>query len=397
MTVQSFSPVENQYREEPVPRVVRQELAFRPTLDWGDYFMDFIDKLQALASRIEKQKDRIETEEATKQAFILPFIQILGYDIWNPDEVVPEFVADVGIKKGEKIDYAILQDGKPIMLIEAKKAGAPLNLSHSSQLFRYFHVVEARVAILTNGVHYQFFTDVDDKNKMDSKPFLELDMLSLKEAAVERVKSMAKESFNVDNLLDAAVELKYTKQIRHILAEQFENPDEEFVKFFGKRVYEGMFTQAVKEQFTELTRKAFRQFVNEQFDDRLSLAFGDRKHASAETEAVEAPPEPAADNDDGKPGVETTEDELQGFMMVKAILAQVVPLDRVVARDTKTYFGVLLDDNNRKPLCRLWLNRSQWYLGVFDAEKNEDRLPIEKLDDIYQHAEKIKAAVEFYD
>ena len=216
--------------------------------------MDFIDKLQALASRIEKQKDRINTEEATKQAFILPFIQLLGYDIWNPDEVIPEFIADVGIKKGEKIDYAICQDGKPIILIEAKRAGGPLDLNHSSQLFRYFHVCEARVAVLTNGIHYQFFTDVDEPNKMDTKPFLELDMLSLKENAVNQVKAMAKESFNVESLLDSAVELKYTKQIRQIFAEQFENPNEEFVKFFGKQVYEGVFTQSIKAvSYTHLT------------------------------------------------------------------------------------------------------------------------------------------------
>ena len=358
--------------------------------------MDFIDKLQALASRIEKQKDRITTEEATKQAFILPFIQILGYDIWNPDEVIPEFVADVGIKKGEKIDYAIMQDGKPIILIEAKKAGAELNLNHSSQLFRYFHVVEARVAVLTNGLNYQFFTDVDDRNKMDSRPFLELDMLSLKESAVNQVKAMAKESFDVENLLSAAVELKYTKQIKKLLAEQYQSPDEEFVKFFGKQVYDGVFTQGVKEQFTELTRKAFHQFVHEQFDNRLSAAFGERKNTSTEDEAA-VEPAPDQEDDDKKDGIETTEEELQGYMIAKAILAPVVSLDRVAARDTKTYFGVLLDDNNRKPLCRLWFNRSQWYLGVFDSDKNEERIPIEKLDDIYQHAEKIKTAVSYYE
>lgn len=358
--------------------------------------MDFIEKLRALASRIEKQKDKIQTEEATKQAFILPFIQILGYDIWNPDEVVPEFVADVGIKKGEKIDYAILRDDKPIILIECKKAGSDLDLNHSSQLFRYFHVCEARVAVLTNGIAYQFYTDVDNVNKMDSKPFLELDMLNLKDGPVGQVKGLAKESFDVENLLSTAVELKYTKQLKQLFAAQFESPDEEFVKLFAKRVYDGILTPSVKEQFTELTAKAFRQFVSDKFEARLNRAFGDRKSSSPE----ESPEESSEQDDRDTPaddGITTTQDELQGYMIAKAILAPVMDLSRVAYRDTKSYFGILLDNNNRKPLCRLWLNRSQWYLGVFDSERNEERIPIDKLDDLYHHAERIKAAVALYE
>lgn len=351
--------------------------------------MDFIEKLQTLATRIERQREKIQTEEATKQAFVLPFIQILGYDIWNPDEVIPEFVADVGIKKGEKIDYAILRDGKPIILIECKKAGAELDLNHSSQLFRYFHVVEARVAVLTNGIVYQFYTDVDNVNKMDSKPFLELNLLDLREAQANQVKAMAKETFDVEHLLSAAVELKYTKQIKTILAQQYEAPSEEFVKFVGKQVYDGMFTQSVKDQFTELTRKAFQQFVTDKFDERLSRAFGKSELPAAEE--TEGPESSSSD------GIETTEEELQGYMIVKAVLASVVDLRRIASRDTKSYFGVLLDNNNRKPICRLWFNRSQKYLGVFNEEKAEERLPIERLDDIYQHADKLKAAVGYYE
>ncbi len=78
--------------------------------------MDFIDRIRDLSTRIPKQLEHIQTEEATKNALIMPFISALGYNVFDPTEVVPEFTADVGIKKGEKVDYAIHLDGKPIML-----------------------------------------------------------------------------------------------------------------------------------------------------------------------------------------------------------------------------------------------------------------------------------------
>ncbi|MFT6205197.1 MAG: hypothetical protein ACJA1O_002813, partial [Spirosomataceae bacterium] len=143
--------------------------------------MDIHSKLRELAEKVSTLKDRIETEESTKHAFVLPFINILGYDTFNPIEVVPEFTADLGLKKGEKVDYAIFQDDKPILIIECKNWKENLNV-HNSQLFRYFHVTQTRFALLTNGIDYRFYTDLEHPNKMDEKPFLEFNILSLKES-----------------------------------------------------------------------------------------------------------------------------------------------------------------------------------------------------------------------
>ena len=105
--------------------------------------MEFAERLAALALKVKNQREAIQTEEATKNAFIMPFIStILGYDVFNPLEVVPEFTADVGVKKGEKIDYAIMRDGEVQILIECKKSTEPLKIEHASQLFRYFAVTE---------------------------------------------------------------------------------------------------------------------------------------------------------------------------------------------------------------------------------------------------------------
>ena len=111
--------------------------------------MDFKDQIKQVGERVVKLKDQIKTEEATKTALIMPFIQCLGYDVFNPLEVVPEFTADIGIKKGEKVDYAILKDGQPTILIECKWWGENLIL-HDSQLFRYFHTTKAKFGILMN-------------------------------------------------------------------------------------------------------------------------------------------------------------------------------------------------------------------------------------------------------
>lgn len=153
--------------------------------------MDFIDELKQLSARVVKLKDTLDTEEGTKMSLILPFFQILGYDVFNPDEFMPEYTADVGIKKGEKVDYAIMKDGKPLILIECKSVSEELS-KHASQLFRYFGTSEAKFGILTNGVIYKFFTDLDETNKMDLTPFMEFNVLDIKKNTIKELKKISK-------------------------------------------------------------------------------------------------------------------------------------------------------------------------------------------------------------
>jgi hypothetical protein len=359
--------------------------------------MEFTERLIALASKVRQQREVIQTEEATKNAFVMPFIStILGYDVFNPMEVVPEFIADVGVKKGEKIDYAILRDGEVQILIECKKSSEPVKIEHASQLYRYFAVTNARIAVLTNGEVYQFFTDLDAPNRMDAKPFLVLDLNDIDETLIPELRKLTKDVFDLDSIINSAGELKYIGQIKRILATQFKDPEDEWVRFFTTRVYEGAFTQRVREQFTALVGKATKQFLNEQVNDRLKTALGAPNFPTIEREASEheitseaAVEEDLADQD----GIETTLEELEGFQIVKAIACSEVRTHRIVHRDAKSYFAVILDDNNRKPIARLHFNRKQKYLGTFDAQKNETRHPIDALDDIYQHAQAIRDAV----
>ena len=353
--------------------------------------MDLIDKIKDLASRIPKQLDHIQTEEATKNAFVLPFISALGYDVFNPTEVIPEFTADIGIKKGEKVDYAIKKDDDIIILIECKWSGADLHEDHASQLHRYFSATEARFGILTNGVVYEFYSDIDEPNRMDSKPFFTFDILGFQDHQVNELKKFTKAAFSLDDILTTASTLKYTGAIKKILEEELANPSEEFVRFFASQIFDGRLTKSVIEQFTKIVQEARKQFVNEKINERLKSALSANEQPK-EDGGAEDWEEPVADDN----GIVTTEEEIEAYNVVKAILREVVDVKRVAMRDTKSYCGVLLDDNNRKPICRLHFNYSQKYLGLFSGKK-EERIQVESVDDIFKYSDKLKAVINEYD
>ncbi len=365
--------------------------------------LEISERLASLATKVSQQRSSIETEEATKNAFVMPFISlVLGYDVFNPNEVVPEFTTDVGTKKGEKIDYAIVKDDEVQILIECKHIGAPLNVKHASQLFRYFAVANARIAVLTNGDEYQFFTDLDAPNRMDEKPFLVIQLSDLDSSLIPELRKLTKDAFDLDSIISAAEELKYVGELKRVLAAQFSSPDTDWVKFLTARVYAGAFTQKVREQFTGLVEKATKQFLNDRVNDRLKAALGSQSITSDDTsatssEASEHVATASVENAIKNDGIETTLEEIEGFQIVRAIACSEVSPLRIAQRDTKTYFGVLLDDNNRRPIARLWFNTSQKYIGLFDEDKNETRHPIHSLHEIYEHAEQIRATVHYYD
>src|SRR4051812_21808372 len=213
--------------------------------------MDFKDQIKQLGDRVAKMKDMIQTEEATKNAFIMPFIQCLGYDVFDPLEVVPEFIADIGIKKGEKVDYAIMKDGHPIILVECKHWSADLD-PHNSQLFRYFHTTAAKFGILTNGIMYRFYTDLVEANKMDEKPFFEFRIDDMKETQIDKLKEFHKSYFSLDNIINTASELKYMSELRSKIVRDISEPTDDFTRYFAKNVYPGLVTMKVLEQFREL-------------------------------------------------------------------------------------------------------------------------------------------------
>lgn len=356
--------------------------------------MDFKDVIKLHSERVEKLKDNIQTEEATKNALIMPFIQALGYDVFNPFEVIPEYTCDIGTKKGEKIDYAIFQNEEPIILIECKHSSVNLDL-YDNQLLRYYHVSKAKFGILTNGIQYRFYTDLEEANKMDEKPFLEVNLLDIREPQFEELKKFHKSYFNIDNIVNSASELKYTNELKQIILNEINAPSEALVRLFAKQVYSGMVTSKILEQFSSLTKKSFNQVINDIITDKFKSALNVEKEAIQKEDSTNEISEVTVDKSDERQ-IETTVEEQEGFYIVRAILRPHVSIDRVAHRDTLSYFGVLFDDNNRKPICRLYFNGSKKYVSTFDADKKETKHPIDKLDDIYSLSDHLIKSVKNY-
>ena len=336
-------------------------------------------------------KDQIATEEATKNAFIMPMLQILGYDVFNPLEIVPEFTCDIGIKKGEKIDYAVFRDGNPLILIECKHWKQNLNL-HEGQLIRYFQAANVRYGVLTNGIRYRFYSDISKQNILDEKPFFEFDVTDMKENEVEELKKFHKNYYDHDSVAATAIDLKYTAEIKALILKEIADPSEWFVRDVVKNVYDGRATDKVMEQFTALTKKSFGQVISDIITDRLKNAL--REEQTSQPTAV-APTEPIED-EDALP--DPTPEEMEGFYTIRTILREHCDSKRITYNQTQSYFAVLLDSSARKPLARLYFRRGgKKYIEVFDDFKNAERYEYTSINDIYAHTQEMIESIEIYD
>lgn len=354
--------------------------------------MDFKDNIKQLSERVTKLKDQIATEEATKNAFIMPFIQMLGYDVFNPLEVIPEMDCDLVKKKGEKIDYAIMKDGEPVMLFECKHWKQDLNL-HSTQLQKYFVASKARFGVLTNGIIYRFYTDLAKPNIMDDTPFLEVDLENLRDNQIEELKKFHKSYFDIEGILSTANELKYMSELKNQIKQEFTAPSPELVRLFAKRVYDGVVNQKVLDQFTELVKRSLANHINDVMSERLNVAI----------KTTEEKPQTASQNQDTseqvtecKSGIVTTEEELEGFYIVKSILRNFIQAERVTYRDAISYFAIFCDDNNRKPICRLFFNNpNNKKIRIWNGS-DFTKHDIQTLDEIYNYQDELINAIKLY-
>lgn len=348
--------------------------------------MELATKLVELEKRTQQHREVLLTEEAAKTALVMPFIQALGYDVFNPSEVVPEFTADVGLKKGEKVDYAICRDGVISMLIECKPASVELNVKHAAQLFRYFSVTDARVAVLTNGVVYQFYSDIDQPNKMDERPFYTFSLDGVRKTDPTVLERFTRSGFSIDKIVEEAANLKIQSLLREELRREFAEPSEDLIKLMASKVYSGKFTAAVKEKFQGHLTAAIASLIRELVSERLTTALN-----VADPAPASAPSVTEAGNSEER--VATTEDEIAGWRIVQAICSKVVSPKRVGIRDSKSYCAVLLDDNNRRSIARLHFNSpTTRYVGTFSG-KDEQKHLITDLTDIYKLSDAILARV----
>jgi hypothetical protein len=237
-------------------------------------------------------------------------------------------------------------------------------------------VTDARVAVLTNGVVYDFYSDVDKPNKMDEKPFFSFNLENQKPHDLKTLESFRKNSFDVSKIIQEAGNLKIQNLLRKEIEKEFSSPSDEFIRLLASRVHQGNVTQAVKERFSKLVANSLTMFVRDLVNERLASAINASNANGAVEEATDDVPTPEE--------IITTQEELSGFHIVQAISSRVVDPKRVVMRDQQSYCGVLLDDTNRKPIVRMHFNGlTKKYVGTFKG-KDETKHLISEVTQIYQ-------------
>lgn len=351
--------------------------------------MDFIDQIKQFSKKAANIKETLQTEEATKMSLIVPFFKMLGYDVFNPDEFVPEYTADVGIKKGEKVDYAIIQDGQPIILIEAKWCGENLD-RHSSQLFRYFGTTKAKFAVLTNGIVYKFFTDLEEPNKMDEKPFLEIDILNPKETKIAELKKFHKSNFNLEEIFSTASELKYSNEFKNILSQELQNPTDDFIRFFLNKTYSGRLTQNVVDKFKPILKKSLNNYISELMNEKIKAALGTDDEKSKATDNIPDKTAEVVQEEHNKSSeIITTDEELEAYFIIKNLLKDIVPMTDITYRDTISYINILYKDNGRKWICRLVLTDNKKILYIPNEDKSQEKIILPNIYDLEHYKDKL--------
>ncbi len=344
--------------------------------------MEFIEKLNQLKERVISLKDNLQTEEATKNALIMPFLSTLGYDVFNPLEVVPEFIPDSRLKKDEKVDYAIIKDGKPIILLECKKVdNDKLDVKkHANQLFKYFTASKAKFIILTNGIVYKFFSDIEEPNILDKEPFFTFNLLEFKENQVETLSEFCKENFDIEKAYSNAGDLRYIRQFEEVIENEYRNPSDDFIRYLldKSEIYDGVKTAKVVEKHRKTTIEAFNLFMSKVMKTSLDFSLASKQEEK-----------------DNKKEIITTSQEIEGYAIVKSILEGNFDINRINYRDNASYFNIIIDNNILKTVCRLYLNKSNKYIVFLSSNDNkekrnsEEKILINSVNDLFKYKDKI--------
>lgn len=247
-----------------------------------------------MAETILERREHCATEEATKMALIVPTLtEVFGYEVYDPRQVVPEYTADFGAKKGEKVDYALIDDGKPVVLIECKAVGTPLDQA-AAQLHRYFSVSDGscRTAILTDGVKWRFYADLVDRNKLDQEPCFVFDFDAYDAEDVENLRIACRSDLGSPDRIDRMRELMYRRKIVTWLSRQFGTPDESFISYLAKELHDGARRRNVIELFGRIVPTALAGHVNKVVQQRLRRAMNEKPESEPEPEPESKPADP---------------------------------------------------------------------------------------------------------
>lgn len=359
--------------------------------------MDFNESILALSKTCKSLCEKVRgNEEATKHALIMPFIEALGYNPFNINEVFPEYDAAIGTYKDQKVDYAILKDEKPIIIIECKAYGEPLDAKKCSQLLNYFVGVEPKIGILTDGCTYQFFTrESEESSKMDTRPYLVLNLEKPDALLINELKKICKDTFDPDEVLNAADELRYNRDFKFILSEQLQGPDEDFLRFFlkhkistGEICYSGALTQKALNRFKPILAKSLNQFIQSEVNRRLQDALNQTDPAK-----VDPPETKEEETETNDSGIVTTEDEIAVHYVLMSIAGELCAPEKIVMKDYKGFCNFYFEKSN-KQLLKIFFNKKPYFVTVFDDP--DVKIPVDSPTDVYKLKDRILELIKKY-
>lgn len=315
----------------------------------------FKERIASHAEHVKKVAHICTTEETTKQALILPLLDILGFSAFDPNKVRAEYQADFpGAKSGERVDYALFCNGAPVMFIEAKSYTENLS-NHCPQLSRYFNATpEVAICAITNGREWRFFTDLSNKNIMDSEPFLTVDVTMLNENDMAQLYQFRHDKFQPDALRSLAEESIYLTAFTESITESLKEVDLDFVRYVaGRANIQRQFTQRYLESIRHIVKQAVQNTVSSMVVSGLSAPKVQEETAPVEKEQ-EDPTAPIIDPENNK--IVTTYAERRLFDLVKSILPDDASIE---AKDTESYFGVLVDGKSNRWILRYFDNKQR--------------------------------------
>ena len=335
----------------------------------------FKENLTKHISHVKKHHSACKTEEASKTALILPmFSDVLGYNVIDPSVFVPEYVTDIGAKRGEKVDYAILRDNSPEILIEAKWSGTSLDgessqIGYVSQLFRYFSLTSAKIGILTNGIEYRFYGDLDSNHQMDEDHFYQFNVLNMSEEDMEYLYRFHYSSFNSKKIIDDASEKKTHSDIKQLLKKLVTDPDNDFTGYIMKRLGASRRTKGLVQNYQPIVKQIMKEIVSE-----------------------------GITVDDKSPEIVTTQEELAAYYIIQTLIHKTIDPSRVKYKDSKTYFTVNIDGLTTHWICRLLpSSKGQWQIVIpVKDNKNPEKIILNDNTDLFELQNKFIKVAERY-
>ena len=338
--------------------------------------MSLLEKLHEFAKEAAYKKDKVKNENETTTSLVLPFFKFLGYEYTNPEEVSQQHPAPFAGNNNLKVDVAIIVKEKPAIVAEVKHHDEVLDKKkHISQLGKYFSGAGASFGILTNGIVYKFYTDVDAKNLIDPEPFFEFDVLDVEthESIVLLLELFAKKTCNLDKARAEAEKLKSISKVKKLFSElQTLKPTDEMSKlllYIMGEVFKQRKTQKAIPKFVPIVKRGFQEYIEDCITE--------------ETESSKA-----KSNKNIKMAIE----EIEGFAIVKLVLNEMVDVERLFCRhpQNRSYMAIHIDDHKLKRVCRFWFNGKQKYITIPDEQNKPLRYDVASVYEIYQYADELR-------